>query len=348
MAKVRLGIIGVGKMGRTHIDGMADVEDAEVVAITDPARFPETGPNLAAEYGLDYEEDIDALVGRTDVDAVVVTTPHTMHAEHTVPVLEAGKHALVEKPLDTTLDKCDRIIKAAADAGVKLMVAQSHRYWDGDAIAKQLLEEGAIGRLLLCRDVLAGAGHRRPADDPEAAWRTDPELYGPGGLIGWGVHDVDRLRWWFESEADTVMGRSFPLRTDVEGDTTTNMMMINFQNGGCAHFWYSEALPPPGWKGFSCSAQLVGEEGLMDVNPYGQVRVARAGSGEWETVYDHSTIDDPRQKAFSGEDRDFIKCIVEDTTPAVTGEDGRAAVEICLAAYRSSEIGTAVKLPLEA
>ncbi len=203
MAKVRLGIIGVGKMGRTHIDGMADVEDAEVVAITDPARFPETGPNLAAEYGLDYEDDIDALVGRSDIDAVVVTTPHTMHAEHTVSVLEAGKHALVEKPLDTTLDKCDRIIEAAANADLKLMVAQSHRYWQGDAIAKQLLVEGAIGKLLLCRDVLAGAGHRSIGDDPEAAWRTDPELYGPGGVddgaasaTGWGPSlDAGRHEW---------------------------------------------------------------------------------------------------------------------------------------------------------
>ena len=73
------------------------------------------------------------------------------------------------------------------------------------------------------------------------------------------------------------------------------------------------------------------------------VRVAASG---WETVYDHAAVDDPRQKAFADEVRDFIDCIVNDTTPPVTGEDGRAAVEIALAAYRSSQTGEAIKLPL--
>ena len=123
--------------------------------------------------------------------------------------------------------------------------------------------------------------------------------------------------------------------------------LVTFKNGGCAHLWYSEALPPPGWKGFSCGAQLVGDEGLMDVDPYGQVRVARKGSGQWETVYDIAQVKDPRQKAFSDEVRDFIQCIVDDAPPPVTGEDGRAAVEMALAAYQSSDTGEVVRLPMK-
>jgi predicted dehydrogenase len=344
MDKVRIGILGIGKMGRTHIEALRDVERGEAVAVTDPAHFPDAGPNLAREYGLDYEEDIDALVARKDIDAVIVTTPHAFHAAHAVQAFQAGKHVLVEKPLELTLEKCNHIIEAAALAKRKLMVAQSHRYWEGGAIAKQLLKEGAIGNLLMCRDVLAGPGYRK--FNPEKAWFTDLSLYGPGGLIAWGVHDTDRLRWWFDSEADTVFAHSFSLRTEVPDDRTSDMVMITFQNGGCAHLLYSEALPPPGWKGYSCHAQLIGDEGLMDVDPYNQVRVARKGTGEWETVYDHAEVEDPRQKAFSDEVRDFVRCIVDDTPPPVRGADGRAAVEICLAAYRSSETGEAVKLPL--
>jgi len=344
MYKVRVGIIGVGKMGRTHIDALRDVELGEAVTVTDPAHFQDVGPNLAKEYGLEYEESIESLVARKDIDAVVVTTPHGLHAQHAILALEHGKHVLVEKPMELTLEKCDAMIVAARRADRKLMVAQSHRYWEGDAVAKRLLEEGAIGELVMCRDTLASPGYRK--FDPNRGWFFDLELYGPGGLIAWGIHNVDRLRWWFESEADTVFARSFSLRTEIPGDLTSNMVMISFKNGGCAHLWYSEALPPPGWKGFTCGAELVGDRGLMDVDPYHQVKVAREGTSQWEVVYDKSKVKDPRQKAFADEERDFIQCIVDDTPPPVSGEDGRAAVEIVLAAYRSSEIGEAVKLPL--
>ena len=163
----------------------------------------------------------------------------------------------------------------------------------------------------MVRDTLATPGFR--SRKMEKAWFADLDLYGPGGLIAWGVHNTDRLRWWFGCEADWVLARSYSLRTEIPDDISSNMLMVSFQGGGSAQLIYSEALPPPGRPGFACGAQLVGEEGLMDVDPYNQVRVARKGSSEWETVYDHSKIDDPRQKAFTHEVRDFVGCIVEDT-----------------------------------
>jgi predicted dehydrogenase len=344
MDRVRIGIIGVGKMGRTHIDALKDVSLGEAVALADPANIPGVGQNLADEYGLHLEPNLEVLVNRDDIDAVIVTTPHALHAEHALAAIRAGKHVLVEKPLDLTLEKCDAVIQAADEANVKLMVAHSHRYWEGGAVAMQLLNEGAIGKLLMCRDTLAGPGYRKP--NPDRSWITDPALYGRGGLIAWGVHNTDRLRWWFQSDVDWVFARSYDLRSDVPGDTTSNMVMVSFRNGGSAHLIYSEALPPPGWKGHTCGAELIGEKGLMDVDPYNQVKIAREGSGKWEVVYDKAQVEDPRQKAFSDEVRDFVQCIVDDTTPPVTGEDGRAAVEICLAAYESSRTGAAVQLPL--
>lgn len=344
MDRVRVGIVGVGKMGRTHIDALKDVDLGEAVAVTDPAGFPNAGTDLATEYGLECEPTIEGLVSRDDIDAIIVTTPHALHAEHALAAIKAGMHVLVEKPLELTLQKCDNVIQAAREENVKLMVAHSHRYWEGDAVAKQLLDEGAIGKLLMCRDTLAGSGYRR--HNPDRGWFTDLDLYGTGGLIAWGVHNTDRLLWWFNSDADWVFARSYALRSDVPGDITSNMVMISFKNGGSAHLIYSEALPTPGWKGHTCGAELVGTEGLMDVDPYNQVKVAREGATDWEVVYDRANVNDPRQKAFSDEVRDFISCIVDDTRPAVTGEDGRAAVEICLAAYKSSQTGSAVHLPM--
>jgi predicted dehydrogenase len=341
MSTVRVGIVGVGYMGKTHVDALKDVDLGEAVAVADPASIPGAGPGLAKDYGLDCEESLESLFARDDIDAVIITTPHGLHADHAVPAFEHGKHVLLEKPMELSREGCDRIIEASEKADRKLMIAHSHRYWEGDVVSKRLLEEGAIGDLVMCRDVLATPGYRTTG--PDKKWMADLGLYGPGGLIAWGIHDIDRFRWWFGSDAETVFATSHPLRTDIPGDSSANMVMISFRNGGSAHLMYSETLPEPGWDGYSCCAQLVGDRGIMDVNPYRQVRVARDGK-EWETAYELTDLPTARQKAFSDEVRDFIQCIVDDTEPPITGRDGRAAVEIALAAYTSAETGKAVAL----
>lgn len=165
-------------------------------------------------------------------------------------------------------------------------------------------------------------------------------------MIGWEIHDIDRMRWLFGSEAKQVFARSYSLRTEVEDDITTHSVMIIFENGISAHMWYSETLPSPGWKRNNCSMQIIGDEGLIDFDPYDSVRVARKGTNEWETVYEFGDFAEERKNVFYVEDCAFVECILEEKTPIVTGEEGRKAVEIALAAYRSSEINDVVKLPL--
>ena len=354
MAKVRLGIIGVGNMGRAHADGSRELEEATLVAVTDPAHIEGAGETFAEKYGMECEPSLEALLARKDIDAVVVATPHSLHMDHCLMALAAGKHVLVEKPMEISLAKCDRIIEAAEQAGVKLMVAHSHRYWPGDVVAKNLIDEGAIGKIVMVRDALITPGYRlaQKPDEPKR-WQLDTELYGTGGLIAWGCHNMDRFRYWFDSDAVEVYAHSWSLRTDVPGNETTHMIMLRFENGVSANLWYSEALPNPGWpkRDTYCRAEIVGEEGLIDVNPYLYVRVARKGSEEWEDVYDlGEPWTSPGRGAylecFRNEDGDFVRCILDDTEPPITGLDGRKAVEMVVAAYQSGETNQTVKLPL--
>jgi len=351
MAKLRVGIIGVGVMGRTHTEAYKDIEEAEPVAVVDTAGLPEAGPVFAAKYGLECEPTLEALLSRKDIDAIVVCTPHSLHAEHTIMALEAGKHVLLEKPMEVSLEKCDAIIEAARRTGLKLMVAHSHRYWPGDVVAKELIAQGAIGRVVMVRDTLISPGYRTPGP----RWTQDPKLYGSGGLISWGCHCMDRFRYWLESEPTQVYARSFAFRTEIPGDTTTHMIMIDFANGVSTNLWYCEALPQPGWprEDAYARAEIVGEKGLIDCNPYVRVKVVREGAKEWETVYnipkwgmDYPEYRAASQKCFADENRDFIRSILDDTEPPITGFDGRKAVEMCVAAYRSGETGQVVKLPL--
>lgn len=98
--------------------------------------------------------------------------------------MEAGKHVLVEKPMEVSLEKCDRMIEMAEKGGLKLMVAHSHRYWPGDVVAKRLIEEGAIGKIVMVRDALVTPGYRLAQKPGEPKrWQLDTELYGTGGLI---------------------------------------------------------------------------------------------------------------------------------------------------------------------
>ena len=169
--------------------------------------------------------------------------------------------------------------------------------------------------------------------------------------MAWGCHCMDRFRFWIGSEPVEVYAHGWPLRTEIPGDTTTHMIMIRFENNVSATLWYSETLPKPGWpmSHSYCRAEIVGTDGVLDVNPYAFVRVGKGD--EWEEIYTSKREDNrPDGVAFQAtwhdEDKDFARSVLDDTTPPITGLDGRKAVEMCLAAYLSGETGQAVKLPL--
>lgn len=340
MQKLRFGMIGSGRWAAVHAKALAEVPEGEITAVTCGTR----APAFAETWNCAVEPSVEALVKRPDVDAVIISTPHSLHRDHALAAIDAGKHVLLEKPMAISVPECDEIINAAKDAGVTLMIAQSHRYWPGGAIAKKLIEEGAIGELVMGRDALL---HSSYIKDDEYNWRHDPKLAGRGYFLGYGVHIVDRLRWWFNSEVDTVFAKFSDFRTDKPTETT-GMVFLTFKSGAYCTIWTSNATPKPAWgKQLFCGAELMGTTGLLDVRTYDIVKVSREPLNEWEVVYDASREEDGMQVTFGGEDKEFISAVFEKRTPAVTGADGRAAVEICLAAYLSSDLGEAVKLPLK-
>lgn len=352
--KLRIGIIGIGHMGQAHMEGFQRIEEAQVIAVVDTANVPDAGPQFAAKYGVACEPTLDALLARQDIDAVAITTPHSLHMEHALKAFAAGKHVLLEKPMEVSLDKCDRIIEAADRARRKLMIAHSHRYWPGDALAKKLIVEGAIGKIVMIRDALLSGGYRAvPPPGQPRRWTLDPTLYGPGGLLAWGCHCMDRFRFWLDSDCTEVYAHGYPFRTEIPGETSTHMIMMRFASGASATLWYSETLPRPAWSmdHAYCRAEIVGEKGLIDVNPYAFVRISREGAQAWEELY-VSRPEDNRptgvafQTCWCDEDLDFVRCVMNDTEPPVTGLDGRKAVEMCLAAYKSGEMDQVIKLPM--
>src|SRR5580692_4124483 len=184
------GIIGTGVIAAIHASALALLPDVRLVAVTDVAGS--RAESFAAARGCAAEADLDALLARRDVEVVCVCVPSGLHAEVGVRAAMAGKHLVVEKPIDVTLAAADRLIEAARSAGVALTVISQHRFDAGLVEARRLLSDGALGRLVLGE--ASTKWYRSQAYYDSADWRGSWAMDG-GSLLNQGVHYVDLLRW---------------------------------------------------------------------------------------------------------------------------------------------------------
>src|SRR5215472_17229445 len=182
------GIVGAGVIATTHAEAIAKVPGARLAAVTDTS--VDSAKRLADLSGCAAEPDIDALLARDDVDIVTVCVPSGLHAEVGVAAAAAGKHLIVEKPIDVTLEAADRLIGAARGAGVKLTVISQHRFDPGFAELRRLIDDGALGALLLGE--ASTKWYRSQAYYDSGTWRGTWALDG-GSLMNQGVHYVDLL-----------------------------------------------------------------------------------------------------------------------------------------------------------
>jgi predicted dehydrogenase len=302
-------------------------------------------PSLAAEYGVAAEPDIETLVSRRDVDAVIIATPHSLHLPHTVVAAEAGKHVYIEKPMARDTDECDRMIAACSGAGVLLTVNKVTRFRESPRTAKRLLDGGAIGSLRMIR-VTSSVTAYLP---DEHGWVHDPAE--GGAWLDMGAHLCDALRWFSGSEAKTVFGRirDFSAPPDL---ARSAMVQVEMANGVLAQLWVSFEIPSPGL-GSQSQWVLVGSDGIIDADAYGRVRLGRGAT--WELVYEMPAFDlnadvySPiRLAAFAEQVQDFADAIRDHRSPAVSPAEARAAIELVEAARRSDRTGAAVRLPLDA
>lgn len=340
MKEIGIGIIGSGFMGRTYAETVSKYcTGARVRAVTGGSRAEQ----LARDYGMDLEPSVQTLVARDDVAAVFVATPHHLHAEQAITAARAGKHLLVEKPMACRVADCDAILAACKAAGVSVSVAFSHRHRKCNVEAKRLIDEGRIGRIVQIyeRSLLATGLEGLPK------WQSDPENLGT--LFGHAIHNFDRIRWFTGQEIKTVYARcgSTDHSSRVEG---TSMLLMTLADGTPAGLWSSFQLPKPSFPRSELSSWIVGEKGLIDLNPYGELRVAV--DGKWDVAATQPPIDwqgngflDPvRLQSYTRQCQGFIDSITTNTPPLVTGWDGRQAVAAALAAYESSRTGKEITL----
>jgi UDP-N-acetyl-2-amino-2-deoxyglucuronate dehydrogenase len=336
------GIVGTGVIAAMHADAVAALPDARLVAATDVA--PGAAAAFAAGRGCTAEPDLGTLLARRDVEVVCVCVPSGLHAEVGVQAAKAGKHLVVEKPIDVSLEAADRLIDAARAAGVALTVISQHRFDPGLVELKRLLDEDALGRLVLGE--ASTKWYRSQAYYDSAAWRGTYAMDG-GSLMNQGVHYVDLLRWCMGPPAEvTAVCSTQTHQIEVED---TSLAIVRFGSGAVGTILSSTAAFP----GFPQRLEITGTEGTVTIEDGRIVRRAfgagddaapQAPGGESPAA---GTASDPAAldvASHAAQIADLLAAVDTGREPAVSGESGREALEIVCAVYESSRTGRPVTL----
>jgi predicted dehydrogenase len=315
-------VIGVGLMGRRHAENIARLTlEARVAAVTDADRV--TRERVARDLGATSSESIDALLARTDVRAVVVVSPKQFHEEHAIAAARAGKDVFLEKPIATSLQGADRVIAAARNARVRLQVGFQRRYDAPYAEARRLVSGGDLGRPLLYR------GINRDREAPVGAPRT---MDANDILTESAIHDLDGARWMM---SDEVAGVRASLATVGDPATTPGpdltMVELYFARGGIAHI---EAMRGARYA-YDIRSEVICESGAVMVGGFAQTILTVLRGGEQRQDLYPGFLE-RYAEAYAAEMRDFVAGVIDRRPPLVTGDDGRRALAIALAAERSA------------
>jgi len=344
---VGIGMIGSGFMGLTYSEAIArHVRGARLVAVAGGKR----GAELAKDYGVWHAPSVEALLARDDVEAVVLATPDQNRRELTLVAAAAGKHVLAEKPMAPTIADCDAMMAACRRAGVNLAVVKTERYRKITKRAKQLIDEGVIGPIRMMRTVSSFPITLARELFETRPWMADPA--GGGLFMGMASHNTDFLRWLTGANAVKVFAQVNTF-SDIKAPAQSVMAQIAFESGVMAHMWISSEFPPPGIPSSEVRFQVVGRDGMLDLENF---EFLDLGKGDkWERIETPERFDylkEPKSPIrlypHIGVVQEFVDSILEKRPPRVGGAEGRAAVEICQACLISARTGRAVDLPLPA
>ncbi|MGB6455553.1 MAG: Gfo/Idh/MocA family oxidoreductase [Streptosporangiaceae bacterium] len=340
------GIVGTGVISSIHARAIASLRGARLVAVTDVTR--ERAQSFASAHGCVAEPDLDALLARDDVNVVSVCVPSGLHAEVGIRAAAAGKHLVVEKPIDVSVEAADRLIGAANENEVAMTVISQHRFDQGLIELRRLLDEGELGRLVLGE--ASTKWYRSQAYYDSAAWRGTWALDG-GSLMNQGIHYADLLLWTMGPVAEvTALFSTQAHHIEVED---TALAVLRFASGAVGTIVASTAVFP----GFAQRLEISGTGGTVVIEDGEMIRcdlstdstqpglrssTTTRGSAPAATAANPADLEIASHAAQLG---DLLDAIDEGRAPSVTGTDGRAALEIVAAIYESARAACTVRLP---
>ncbi|MCC6797974.1 MAG: Gfo/Idh/MocA family oxidoreductase [Candidatus Hydrogenedentes bacterium] len=344
MSDIGIGLVGSQFIADIHAESFKHIRGARLVAVASPTKS--NAQQLADKHGIPHVyTDYREMLQREDIHGVVLCLPNYLHCQVTIDAAKAGKHILCEKPMCMNLREADTMIAACAKAAVIFMYAEELCFTPKYVRAKQLADEGALGRVYLVKQSEKHFG-------PHADWFWNVEQSGGGVLFDMGCHGIEFARWIFgRPRATSVYAHC---ATYVHGERTrgedTAVLIIEFENNAMALIEESWARQG----GMDDRAEIYGSEGVTYADlhhgtaletystcGYGYA-VEKAGTTQGWTF---TVFEELWNYGFPQEMQHFVDCIRCSTAPSVSIHDGRAVLEIIQAAYASTGTGARVPLP---
>ncbi len=342
---IRVGIAGCGKIAQVrHLPEYRAHPDAQIAGLFDLNH--ERAGSLAREYGAKAFDSYEAMLSDPSIDAISVCAANAAHAEMAVAALNAGKHVLCEKPMATTLADCERMVRAARESGKTLMIGQNQRLAAAHVKARELIQAGAIGRVITFTVAFRHCGPETWSVDPGSnTWFFDKSKAAMGVMADLGVHKTDLIQFLTGQTITEVNARLSTLDKKYADGTPIsvddNAMCIYRLSGG------AEGVMAVSWTdywGEDNSTVLYGTEGVMRIyeNPAHSIVLQRRGAGE--EYFDLAPMQTNDAQSKSGVIDLFVDHLIVPEKPCISGESVLTAMRAVFAAEESSRTGRTVRI----
>jgi predicted dehydrogenase len=335
---IKVGIIGLGRMGMLHLMDCLKMEGVEVVAAADSSK---KSLDKARALHVDrlYSDYHDLLNHPSGLDVVVLSMPNFMHFESIQLALEAGLNVFAEKPLATSVGDCREIVRLVEKSGKKLTVGHVMRFVEALETMKERLDRGQIGDLEVAtiEEIINGPFAHPRVPVPVSDWWFDPKKSGGGALLDVGYHMIDLFRF-FAGDAEVVFSHlNYKLNLPVEDGAILVLRSASSVKGIINVGWYQKTVFPQynfrailhGVAGYLSSEDLVPHNLYLYAVKEGSKNILRKIARRKTRFLSYTYWYEP----FYKELEHFFDCIKNDSTPSVSAQDGLKTVEIIQAAY---------------
>jgi predicted dehydrogenase len=336
MKRVRIAVIGAGIMGSLFAELLGELPECRLVAVADTNS--EQSKAVGRRLNVPAYQGIEQVLQSEDVDAVLICTPEDKHLEPVSLAAARGKHIFLEKPIATTVADAEKIGRAAADAGVNLMVGHCLRFDPRFAAAHGSIQSGELGAVTHIR-----------------AWREtsirNGQLYGKRTSLSLyiGVHDIDIMHWFTGSRVVRVFAQGAPGRLAELGIDDSLFSVLKFENGVVASLCNSWALPQTQDRQRSTIAdkgmEVLATSGMINIEAENiGIRVQTERDIEYPDILYSPAVQGQRPGILRDQLRHFVRSILEGFTPAIGAAVAAEAVKVAVAIDRSRKEGVAIDL----
>jgi predicted dehydrogenase len=341
--KFGFGIVGCGTIASVHAEAIRQLPYAELVSVY--SRNLENAKRLGQKFNVNSSNDWSTFISDPQIDVVSVCTPNGTHLDFGQRIAEAGKHVIVEKPIEVTLERGRQLIEICAKHNVKLAVIFQNRFLPDVIHMKTAIDAGEVGKIFLGNAYVKW--HRTQAYYDSAKWRGTFELDGGGVLINQAIHTIDLLQWLL-GKVETIYGQIGTFtHASIEGEDTA-VATLRFENGALGVIEASTSVQPA----MDRRLEIHGEKGtaILTGNSF---RLLGAAFSQQENADSTETgasgaasplqnfTAEPHRRQYEA----ILEAISQNQTPPVAGEESLESLAIVSAIYESAKQKRPIYLP---